>query len=107
MPKIFVVDDEQFLLEGIVRILETRYEVSLQAVSAEDGFKKIQEAKAVGCTVAVLDGLGGQGREVASRLREAIPHIRIVSCSASWQNWSDAHVDKPFTAQELLEAIGL
>ncbi|MDP4007038.1 MAG: response regulator [bacterium] len=108
MDVLFLVEDESALRHFFGEVFSPQYEV-LMAVSFPEAMEKIQQLKERNCRVAMVDGsLGhhkGDGKDIAERLRNEIPGIRIVACSAEEQDWGDINLLKPAPIADLLEAV--
>ena len=95
--KILVVDDHKELRELIRRRVEDSGHDLVG--EATNGPEALLVAAEVMPDVVVLDYLmpGMTGEEVARRMRERLPEIKIVACSGvakSKPYWADAYVNK-------------
>jgi CheY-like chemotaxis protein len=110
---VLVVDDDPAMLEVLTRILRRE---RFDLVSAGDGAEALEKAKAAG-TIALLvtdyDMPGLTGNELADRVRELYPDVKILFQSGFSDllfteegNLGDgiAFLRKPFTARGLREA---
>lgn len=118
--RILLVEDSQDLRETLEAWLSRDgHEVVAQAGNMEDALRCISTAPELGVTVGVLDGnltegdiSCNDGRNIAEKLRAAVPGIKIVSCSSSSNaDYRDVMVDKRdtrnFTAQLRTAITGL
>jgi len=116
-PHILLMDDEEVIRRGAKRLLEgENYEVECAANGAE-ALALFQKAREQGhpFDLAILDptvpnGMGGI--ECLRRLRELDPQVRAVLCTGhveTAEGWEaqgfDALLRKPFTLEDLTEAI--
>lgn len=112
---ILLVDDEEGLRDLFSRVLTKR---GFQVLQAEGPAQAIEEAEAfdgpIDVVVSDISFKGMNGRELASRLRERRPMMRVLLMSGySSEVLSDtgglpqdfAFLQKPFTAGELAEKV--
>lgn len=115
MKKILVIEDEEFILEAILEILEAE---DFQAIAAENGAIGVQVAREHIPDLIICDILMPEmnGREVLTQLRSDpvtanIPFIFITAQADSdsvrkgMELGADEYVTKPFTHEELLHAV--
>ena len=113
MTRIFLVEDNTAVREGVRRTLEeSGHEVVAEAVTLQDALNFVDQLKEGVVDVAILDGSlfpGSQedGRRVAKALRDQIPEssIKIIVFSARDQSWGDVYVPKSSGPAELLKII--
>jgi len=115
MTDILVIEDDELVRESVVAVLESK---GFQVLSAENGLIGLQLAEAHLPDLILCDILmpGMDGYEVLSTLSsnpatQAIPFI-FLTAKVEKANWrqamkmgADDYLTKPFTADELLEAI--
>lgn len=111
--RFFVIDDEEFALERLVRELKTASPDSeIQAFI--DPYEMIDSAKMNGCDVAFLDvRMGGMtGVELAKRLKEIIPRLNIVFVTGYGEYANEAmklhasgYLMKPVTAEDIAKEL--
>jgi CheY-like chemotaxis protein len=115
VKKILVIEDEEFILEAILEILEAE---DFQAIAAENGAIGVQVAREHIPDLIICDILMPEmnGREVLTQLRSDpvtanIPFIFITAQADSdsvrkgMELGADEYVTKPFTHEELLHAV--
>jgi CheY-like chemotaxis protein len=115
MAKILVIEDDELVRESILAVLESK---EFQVLSAENGLLGLQLAEAHLPDLILCDILmpGLDGYEVLSALSnnpetQGIPFI-FLTAKVEKANWrkamkmgADDYLTKPFSAEELLEAI--
>jgi CheY-like chemotaxis protein/CRP-like cAMP-binding protein len=115
MPNILVIEDDELVRESILAVLDSK---GFQVLSAENGLLGVQLAEAHLPDLILCDILmpGLDGYEVLSALSsnpdtQGIPFI-FLTAKVEKANWrkamkmgADDYLTKPFTAEELLEAI--
>jgi DNA-binding LytR/AlgR family response regulator len=117
MKKILVIEDEQGIREGICDILN---DSGFQAVGASDGKTGVELAKTVSPDLIVCDVMlpGLNGYEILTELKEhlysrQIPFIFLTALSdrtyirQGMELGADDFISKPFTEEELLNAINI
>jgi DNA-binding NarL/FixJ family response regulator len=114
MPKtILIADDHTLMLEGLVRLLSTEFEV---VGTAPNGRVLLEEAQRLKPDIAVLDvGMPElNGIETANRLMKILPSTKIVFVTqqlapaylhAAFAAGAKAYVAKQSAASELIAAI--
>ena len=109
MTKIFIVDDYEPVRTLIKLWLEGHHKVVATAATYEDAMLSVPKLIAVGAQVAILDGSLGHsqndGQEIADAIRKAAPSIKIISSSGQIRSWGDVNLMKPYSKEDLLEAI--
>lgn len=112
--RILVVDDEEVVRDLVTRVL---YQAGYTVVSASDGPDALLTAEAnAPIDVLVTDLLMPQmyGDELARQLRTWLPRLRVLYLTAQRTllfthrpllTGREAVLDKPFTLDELLEAV--
>lgn len=115
-PTIMVVDDEAPIREVVRRVLQLAgYEVT----EAEGGIQAIEKLSAgapLDLLLADLDMPDLGGDEMARRIRATRPDLKVLYVTGHIDRLMDerpllwdgeAYLDKPFTAQALLEAVSM
>ncbi len=97
--KIFLIEDEEVLMVLAKRQMKfTDHEVVLEARKKDEALGKIESAKQLGVTIAVVDANLGtgpdDGPQIAKALKEAIPGITIISFSGNLVEWGDINPHK-------------
>ena len=79
MIRVLVADDHTIVRQGVVSLLEASGDCQVVA-QASDGIEALEQAQAVRPDVAVLDiGMPRlSGLEVVRRLRQEVPHTRVL-----------------------------
>jgi CheY-like chemotaxis protein len=113
---VLVVDDEAPIRQIERRILTAGgYEV-IEASAGEEAFEMLQDGRALDLLIADLDMPGIGGDEMVRRIRALRPDLKVLYVTAHidrlldvrkvlWEG--EAFLDKPFSAQGLLEAVSL
>lgn len=97
---VFFVDDEPNsspVLTAKMQLIEGGHTLIAEATSRRETIAKISELKLsdIIATLGIIDGLAGQGSEIANLLREAWPDIKTLAFSTSSQSgWSDGWLPK-------------
>lgn len=113
MKKILIVDDDPDILEAVKMILDTEGYESDITTKGDETYKKINEYKP---DLIILDVLlsGNDGRKICKILKsnpstQQIPLIMISAHPSAKDSveecGADAFVAKPFSIQQLLDAI--
>lgn len=115
-PTVMVVDDEAPIREVVRRVLQLAgYEVT----EAEGGIQAIEKLSAgapLDLLLADLDMPDLGGDEMARRIRATRPDLKVLYVTGHIDRLMDerpllwdgeAYLDKPFTAQALLEAVSM
>jgi diguanylate cyclase (GGDEF)-like protein len=115
MKKILVIEDEDFVRENIVELLDVE---GFEVISAENGHEGVDLAKAMAPDLILCDvmmpGLDGYGVLTALRqesVTAAVPFIFLTAKAAKadfrqgMELGADDYITKPFTRAELLGAI--
>ncbi len=97
--KIFLIEDEEDLrVLAVLQIEDAGYKVVLEALYKEEALRKIEAARQLGVTIAVVDANLGtgpdDGPQIAKALKEAIPGITIISFSGNLVKWGDINPHK-------------
>lgn len=109
-----IVDDAAFLRELIKNILNSTEALCVgEADNGQEGLalvtRTLPDVVFLDMVMPVLNGL-----ETAKQIRQAHPEVKIIGCSTlDGDEWAqkaqvagfDAYVTKPFTKNQLLEAI--
>ncbi len=112
--KVLLVDDSKLARRNLRQILEPAGYV---VVEAEDGMRALERYFLEKPDVVFLDLLmeGMHGFEVLEKLRQMDPQARVLVVSADIQSSSrdmalaagaSGFVEKPFDAQQIMEAVG-
>ncbi len=113
--KVLLVDDSKLARRSLRQILEP---AGFAVVEAEDGMGALERYFLEKPDVVFLDLLmqGMHGFDVLKKLREMDPQARVLVVSADIQTSSRAmaeaagasgFIEKPFDAQQIIEAVGL
>ena len=115
MKKILVIEDEEFVRENIVELLEAE---GFEVYNAENGYRGLDVAKSklpdlILCDVMMpgLDGLGVLAALRKDAILASIPFIFLTAKAAKsdfrqgMELGADDYITKPFTRNELLGAI--
>lgn len=115
MKKILVIEDEDFVRENIVELLDVE---GFEVISAENGREGVDLAKAMAPDLILCDVMmpGVDGYGVLTALRQesvtaAVPFIFLTAKAAKgdfrqgMELGADDYITKPFTRAELLSAI--
>ena len=115
-PTVLVVDDEAPIREVVRRVLEVAgYEVT-QAASGLEAIEMLSAGAPLDLLLADLQMPNLGGEEMARRLRATRPDLKVLYVTGHIDRLMDdrpvlwdgeAYLDKPFTAQALLEAVSL
>jgi PAS domain S-box-containing protein len=111
---VLVIDDEAAVRSAVRRILDRAGYTVLEAAEGDGGIAAFREGHArIGCVVVDLTMPGMDGVEVATAIRGLAPDVRIVLSSgfdaasvAGLPLGNHVFLHKPFTAGQLLEAVG-
>lgn len=113
---VLIVDDDDRMRELERRILETGpYEV-IEASGARQAFAILRTGRHVDLVIADLDMPEVSGEDMVMQIRSARPGQKVLYVSAKVDRLLDARqilgegeafVDKPFTANALLEGVSL
>ncbi len=112
--KVLLVDDSKLARRNLRQIIEPAGYV---VVEAEDGMRALERYFLEKPDVVFLDLLmeGMHGFEVLEKLRQIDPQARVLVVSADIQSSSrdmalaagaSGFVEKPFDAQQIMEAVG-
>lgn len=115
-PVVFVVDDEAAVRRVARRILETEGYRVIEATNGAEAVKLLTEDMAVDLLMADLDMPELTGEEMARQLRAKRPDLKVLYVTGNidrlfterpvlWEG--EAFLEKPFTAEGLLEAVSL
>jgi CheY-like chemotaxis protein len=115
-PVVFVVDDEAAVRRVARRILETDGYRVIEATNGAEAVKLLTEDMAVDLLMADLDMPELTGEEMARQLRAKRPDLKVLYVTGKidrlfterpvlWEG--EAFLEKPFTAEGLLEAVSL
>jgi CheY-like chemotaxis protein len=115
-PLVFIVDDEAPIRQMERRILEKGGYRVLEASGAADALAALNDGKPIDVLIADLDMPDVGGEEMVRQIRIARPDQKVLYVTAHidrlldvrqtlWEG--EAFLDKPFTAQGLLEAVSL
>jgi two-component system, cell cycle sensor histidine kinase and response regulator CckA len=114
---ILAVDDEPGVLALVRRCLADHERVRLtEASSGKEALEHVAKGTGVDLLIADLRMPEMEGDEVARRVRQSDPKIKVLYLTshadrlfdAKQQLWEDeAYLDKPFTKQGLREAVAL
>lgn len=112
-PRILIIDDDPFTREALAAILQR---VGYEVISLEGGREGEVDSLRQRFQVAVLDYHlpAINGLELARRLKECRPELRIIMISAklpegvelAGSSVVDRFLAKPFSKDAILEAIG-
>ena len=111
--KFFVIDDEKFALERLVRELKIASPDS-EVQAFIDPFEMLDYAKTNSCDVAFLDVRMGNmtGVELAKRLKQIMPKLNIVFVTGYDEYANDAmklhasgYIMKPVTAEDITKEL--
>ena len=115
-PLVLVVDDEAPIREMERRILQKGGYCVLEASGAAEAFELLRDGMALDLLIADLDMPELSGEEMVVRIHAARPHLKVLYVTANIDRLLDARslvwegeafLDKPFTANGLLEAVSL
>lgn len=107
--KFFVVDDEKFALERMVRELKTA-SPEAEVVAFSDPNKLLEHAQSDSCDVAFLDVRMGSmtGVELAKKLKELMPKLNVIFVTGYDEYANEAmkmhasgYLMKPVTAEDI------
>jgi len=113
--KIFLVDDHQMFLDGIVGLIKSNEHVDVvgTANSADDALKRVKNLKPE-MVITDVNMPGMKGPALISKLKQEIQGIKIIALSMHHEkhivndvlkSGADGYVLKTATQDELLEAI--
>jgi CheY-like chemotaxis protein len=112
---VLVVDDEESVRVLVDRVLKQRYD-TIVAADGPEALAAAESQRPIDAVVTDLMMPGMSGAELATRLRRTDPSIKILYLTGYSDSlfearktlWDDeAFLDKPFSAQGLLEAVAL
>jgi two-component system cell cycle sensor histidine kinase/response regulator CckA len=115
-PLVLVVDDEEPIRMMERRILEAGGYRVIEAPGAPDAFAMFGNGVAPDLLIADLDMPELSGEEMVQRIHQARPHQKVLYVTGNIDRLLDsrpliwdgeAFLDKPFTANGLLEAVSL
>jgi two-component system, cell cycle sensor histidine kinase and response regulator CckA len=113
---LLVVDDEELVRKHVVRVLNL---AGIASVVANDGADALAKAKSLDRWPVLVTDLmmpGMSGDELARRLREQTPELKVLYLTGFVDRlftertvlWEDEmFLEKPFTSKGLLEAVAL
>jgi two-component system cell cycle sensor histidine kinase/response regulator CckA len=113
---VLVVDDEAPIREVQRRILEAEGYRVIEASGGAEGFAMLQDGKSLDLLIADLDMPDVGGEEMVRRIRALRPDLKVLYVTGYIDRLMDvrqvlwegeAFLDKPFTAQGLVEAVSL
>ena len=115
-PLVLVVDDEPPIREMERRILEKRGYRVLEAPGGAEGVAMLKDGKPIDLLIADLDMPDMSGEDMVLRIHAARPNLKVLYVTDNIERLLDARslvwegeafLDKPFTANALLEAVSL
>jgi two-component system cell cycle sensor histidine kinase/response regulator CckA len=115
-PIVMVVDDEAPIRQMEMRILRAGGYSAMEAASGLEAIKMLDEGLKLDLLIADLDMPELSGEEMVRRIHAARPNLRVLYVTGNigrlldvrslmWEG--EAFLDKPFTANGLLEAVSL
>ena len=116
-PKVMVVDDEAPIRTAVRRIVEREgYEVVAEASNGNEALAMLEDARPLDLLVTDLDMPGGPGLEMMADVHWKRPDLKVLYVTAYPDKLfslrkllpaSEAFVAKPFTYEQLAEAVAL
>lgn len=107
MANVVFVDDSDIILESLNALLSREEDIKVvgEASSLEGAVALFEQLKEEGVSVdvAIVDGLGSDGRKVADHFREIFPKGKVIAYSSEIRFFGDENVLKPST--ELADVI--
>jgi two-component system cell cycle sensor histidine kinase/response regulator CckA len=115
-PLVLVVDDEEPIRQIERRVLEKGGYRVIEAPDGSQGVAMLKDGRTLDLLIADLDMPALGGEEMVRQIRAARPDLKVLYVTAHidrlfdvrhtmWEG--EAFLDKPFTAQGLLEAVSL
>jgi CheY-like chemotaxis protein len=111
-PTVLIVEDEPIVRMYEAEIAEGAGFITLQASNADDALEKLSRPEAVQILLTDVNMPGGvDGLTLASMVRERWPQIKVVVVSAYVDSAKPefpsgiAYLHKPFTHEELIDAL--
>ncbi|MDP4007444.1 MAG: hypothetical protein Q8P55_02535 [bacterium] len=89
--KFFLVGDVLYLFD-LIQDLQISFTAILSAFTKQQVFGMLHQVQNLGCSVAMVRGIDGDGPEIVERLRDFIPQISVIALSQSPQDWADITV---------------
>jgi CheY-like chemotaxis protein len=103
---VLVADDNAVIREVVCGYLQAAGYQTLDASSVTDALAQASEHGAVDVLITDLVMPDGDGFELAKKLAQSRPSIRVLFTSGYADlRWTDAFLAKPFTATELVRAL--
>lgn len=111
---ILVVDDDQSVLDAVVRALGNAGYRVLGALGGEQALRLFERAEAIQLLLTDIVMPGSDGRELAVRVRAMHPEVRVLFMTGYTDNEIGQHaspddsshwIDKPFTAEQLVRVV--
>jgi CheY-like chemotaxis protein len=103
---VLVADDNSVVREIVRLYLEEAGYETLEAPSVTDALAQAAEHGSVDVLITDLVMPDGDGFELATRLAQIRPSIRVLFTSGYADlRWTEAFLAKPFTAEELVDAL--
>jgi two-component system cell cycle sensor histidine kinase/response regulator CckA len=115
-PMVLVVDDEAPVRTMEMRILESGGYRVAEASTAQDAFALLDKGTVPDLLIADLDMPELSGEQMVQLIHAARPHLKVLYVTGNIDRLLDvrsllsddeAFLDKPFTANGLLEAVSL
>jgi two-component system, cell cycle sensor histidine kinase and response regulator CckA len=115
-PLVLVVDDEAPIRQMEMRILQAGGYRAVEAASGPEAIRMLDEGVALDLLIADLEMPELSGEEMVRRIHAARPNLKVLYVTGNigrlldaqsiiWEG--EAFLDKPFTANGLLEAVSL